>query len=138
MTPLHKEGLYWLILLAATAATYAVLAVFAGPIAAFGAFGFLGLSGFLPLLYRRRPEAVVMDERDQQIALRAQMAGYSVFWLAFTLGVMSLWAVLFWRKQEMVSIHTLPLIVMGGTAIFATARAVAILVQYRLQAGKEE
>ena len=54
MTPLYKEGLYSLILLAVTAVAYAVLVMFIGPVRACGAFGLLGLGGFLPLLYRKR------------------------------------------------------------------------------------
>jgi uncharacterized membrane protein len=133
MSPLYKEALCWLILLAVTAAAYAILAVFLGPVAATGAFGFLGLGGFFPLLYRKRGQAVVLDERDQQIAYRALVAGYSIFWLAFTLGIVGLWAVLFYGGQSMVSVHVLPNIVWGGMIVFMTARAVAIIVQYRLQ-----
>ena len=54
MTPLYKEGLYWLILLAVTALAYAVAAIFIGPIPAMGTFGLLGMAGLQPLLYRKR------------------------------------------------------------------------------------
>jgi hypothetical protein len=133
MTPLHKEGLYWLILLAITALVYGILVVLVGPVRAVGAFGLLGLGGFFALLYRKRPNAVVMDERDTQIGHTALIAGYSIFWLYFTLGVTGLWGVYFSRGQEMISVHVLPNIVWGGFVVFMTARAVAILVQYRLQ-----
>ena len=139
MPPLYKEGFYWLILLAVTAALYVLLMAFIGPIPAQGAFGLLGVAALQPLLYRKRKQAVLWDERDTQIAHRAVIAGYSVFWLAFTLGVMGLWAALFYGGRPMISVHVLPLIVLGGTVIFMTARAVAIIVQYRLQdATKEE
>ncbi len=75
MTPLYKEGLYWLILLAATALVYAILAMLIGPGRACGAFGLLGLAGFQPLLYRKRGQTVVMDERDTHIALRRTRRG---------------------------------------------------------------
>jgi hypothetical protein len=139
MPPLQKEAIYWLILLTVTALAYAVTAIFVGPIAASGTCGLLGLGGFLPLVYRKRPEAVVLDERDQQIAHRALIGGYSIFWLVFTLGVTGLWGVFFSRGQEMISVQVLPLIVWGGTILFFTARAVLIVVMYRLQdAGKGE
>jgi hypothetical protein len=139
MPPLYKEGLYWLVLLAATAIVYVALMVFIGPIKAAAAFGLLGLGGLQPLLYRKRSKEVLWDERDTQIAHRSLIAGYSIFWLAFTLGVMSIWASYFCRGYETISIHVLPNIVCGGTLVFFTARAVAIVVQYRLQdAGKGE
>ncbi len=139
MSPLYKEGLYWLILLAGTTLAYAVAAVFVGPVPAAGTFGLLGLGGLQPLLYRKRRQAVVWDERDTQISRNALIAGYSVFWLAFTLGVMSLWSVFFFGGQEMIPVHVLPSIVFGGTIIFVTTRSVAIVVQYHLQdSGKGE
>jgi uncharacterized membrane protein len=133
MTPLYKEGLFWLILLAVAAVAYVVLAMFIGPVRAMAASGLFGIAGLQPLLYRKRGQAVVWDERDTQIVYRATLAGYSVFWLVFTLGVMGLWFSFFSRGEEMVSVHVLPNIVLGGFIVFMTARAVAILVQYRLQ-----
>ena len=35
---------------------------------------------------------MILDERDTQIAYRAALAGYSIFWLFFTLGIVGLWA----------------------------------------------
>jgi len=137
MPPLYKEGLYWLLLLAVTTVTYGVLALFLGPVPAQGAFGLFGLAGLQPLLYRKRQRTVVWDERDTLINYRAVLAGYSVFWLVFTLGVMGLWAALLFRGQPTVSVHVLPGLVMVGCMVFMTTRAVAIVVQYRLQgAGK--
>lgn len=133
MPPLYKEGFYWLILLAVTTAVYVALMLFIGPIRAQAAFFLFGLSGFLPLVYRKRGQAVVLDERDTQIAHCALIAGYSVFWLAFTLGITGLWAVLYHGGHSTISIHVLPDIVGGGAIVFWTARAVAIVVQYRLQ-----
>ena len=133
MTPLYKEGLYWLILLAVTALAYAVAAIFIGPIPAMGTFGLLGVAGLQPLLYLKRRQAVIWDERDTQISRRAVIASYSVFWLAFTLGTMGVWGVFFFRGQETVTVDVLPLIVGGGYVIFMTTRAVAIVVQYHVQ-----
>ena len=139
MTPLHKEALCWLILLAATAALYGVLALFIGPVAACGAFGLFGLAGLLPLVYRKRGQTVVMDERDTQIALRALAAGYSVFWLLFVLVTMGIWSVFYYQGYSTVSVQVLPNLVFGGMIVFMTARALGIIISYRLQdAGKGE
>jgi hypothetical protein len=133
MPTLYKEGVYWLVLLAVTAASYVALMVFLGPIPATGAFGLLGLSGLQPLLYYKRSQTVVWDERDTQIAHRAVIAGYSIFWLAFTLGIMGLWGSYFYSGRETISVNVLPFLVMGGFLVFMTARAVAIVIQYRMQ-----
>jgi hypothetical protein len=133
MPTLYKEGVYWLVLLAGTVAVYVALMVFVGPIRATAAFGLLGVAGLQPLLYRKRSQAVVWDERDTQIAHRAVIAGYSIFWLAFTLGIMGLWGGYFYSGQETISVHVLPLLVLGGTFVFMTVRAIAIVIQYRLQ-----
>jgi hypothetical protein len=139
MPPLYQEGLYTLILLALTAVAYAIVAIFLGPILAQGVFGLLGLAGLLPLLYRKRGKAVVWDERDTLISYRALLAGYSVFWLVFVLGAMGMWAAVFYGGRSMISVHVLPVFVMGGGVVMATTRAVAIVVQYRVQgAGKGE
>jgi hypothetical protein len=140
MPPLYKEGVYWLVLLAATATAYLILAVFIGPIPAQGAFGLFGLAGLQPLLYRKQRKTVVWDERDTLINYRGIIAGYSVFWLVFTLGPMSVWAVVYlYGGRSMISVHILPSLVMAGFIVVMTARAIAIVVQYRLQsAGKGE
>jgi hypothetical protein len=133
MTPLYKEGLYWLILLAITAVIYGILAAFIGPTGACGAFGLLGIAGLQLLLYRKQGQMVLWDERDTQIARNALIGGYSVFWLFFTLGLMSIWAVEYYGGHKTISVHVLPIIVCGGMIVFATTRAIAIVVQYHLQ-----
>jgi hypothetical protein len=140
MPPLYKEAVFWLILLAVTTAltaiAYVVLMPLIGPIraqAAFGFFGLLGLGGFSPLFYRKRGRTVVLDERDEQIAKTALVAGYSVFWLFFVSANMGVWSVVYFGGHSTISVHVLPDIVFGGFVIFITTRAVAIVVQYRRQ-----
>jgi hypothetical protein len=139
MPPLYKEAFYWLVLLAFTAAAYLILMIFLGPIRAMGAFGFLGLAGLQPLLYRKGRQTVVWDERDTLVNYRAVLAGYSVFWLVFTLVPMSIWAVVYcYEGNSTISVHVLPLIVMVSSIVVWTTRAVAIVVQYHLQNASKE
>lgn len=140
MPPLYKEGVYWLVLLAVTAAAYVVLATVSGPVRAFAACGLFGLAGLQPLLYRKRGQKIVWDERDTLINQRAVIVAYSVFWLVFTFVPMGTWALTFYyAKQSQISVHLLPAFVMLGFVVMVTARAIAIVVQYRRQnAGKEE
>jgi hypothetical protein len=151
MPSLYKEGVFWLVLLAVTIIIYVALAVFIGPLTATAAFGLLGIAGLQPLLYWRRrtkgdspifadtkigtvpSQAVLWDERDTKIAHTALIAGYSIFWLAFTLGIMGIWGSYYLRGCETISVHVLPGIVFGGTLVFFTTRAITIVVQYRLQ-----
>ena len=141
MPPLYKEAVCWLVLvavtLALTATAYVILMPFVGPTRATGAFGFfglLGLAGFLPLLYRKRGRTVVLDERDEQIAKTALIVGYSVFWLFFVLAHMGLWAAVYsYGGHSTISVHVLPNLVCGGMLVWMTTRAIAIVVQYRLQ-----
>jgi hypothetical protein len=99
-----------------------------------------GLAGLQPLLYRKRGQKIVWDERDTLINQRAVIAAYAVFWLVFTFLPMGTWAVTFYyRGHSQISVHLLPGLVMLGFIVMVTARAVAIVVQYRRQnAGKEE
>ena len=135
MPPLYKEGVYWLILLGGNSRSLCDSGdLHRADSQRRGRFGLLGFAGLQPLLYRKRRQAVVWDERDTLINYRAVIAGYSVFWLAFTLGVMGLWAVVyFYGGRSTISVHVLPNIVMGGFIVVMTARAIAIVVQYRLQ-----
>jgi hypothetical protein len=140
MPPLYKEGLYWLILLVVVVAAYGILAIFLGPIPASGAFGLFGFAGFQPLLYRRRGKAVVWDERDTRIHSYANNVGFGAVWLVFTLATMGVWfAVYCYGGRSTISVHVLPNLLMICTIVVMTARAVAIVVQYRMQdAGKGE
>lgn len=73
------------------------------------------------------------DERDAQIAKNALIAGYSVFWLVFVSATMGLWAVVYFGGHSTISVHVLPNLAMGGMVVWMTVRAIAIVVQYRLQ-----
>ena len=114
---------YWLVLLAITAAAYVVLATVSGPVRAFAACGLFGLAGLQPLLYRKRGQKIVWDERDTLINQRAVIVAYSVFWLVFTFVPMGTWALTFYyAKQSQISVHLLPAFVMLGFVVMVTAR----------------
>ena len=138
MPPLYKEAFYWLVLLALATTAYLIVMIFLGPIRAMGAFGLLGFAGLTPLLYLKRRQKVVWDERDGAINYRAVLVGYSVVWLVFNLVPMGIWAARFcYQGLSTISVHVLPAIVMGCSIVVWTTRAIAIVVQYRWQnAGK--
>ncbi len=138
MTVQQRFAWFTLAVLAAGLVVYGILVPLIGPQHALAAFGVLGLWGLQPLFYRRRKREVVMDERDQLIALRAQIVGFWIFWECFVAACMILWAVLHYgRHQETVPADVLPLLVGGGFVVFFATNAVATLLQYRRSRGHE-
>ena len=106
---------------------YLVLLPFFGPVVATAAFAFYGINGFSGLI--GRGEAV--DERDKNIARRATLGGAMASYLAFIIGCMGTWFVVFaFQRQEQVWVHMLPTITMLGGIVFFFTRSVAILALY--------
>jgi len=113
--------------MAACVVGYLVLLPFFGPWAAAGAFGIYGINGFAGLIGRKeRP-----DERDKAIARHATLAGAMASYLAFIIGCMGTWFVVFaFRHEDQVYVHALGAITQLGAIVFFLARSVAILVFY--------
>jgi hypothetical protein len=100
-----------------------------GTTRAHGGLGLLGLLGFAPLFFRRG-SVVIEDEGDQMIRLRSGLIGFSIFWLAFVAGCMSLPALYGWDGYVPVSV------VLSGVwycfMVVVGVTAVATLVMYRV------
>jgi len=106
---------------------YLVLLPFFGPMVATGAFSIYGINGFAGLIGRKEHP----DERDKAIARHATLAGAMASYLAFIIGCMGTWFVVFaFRRQEQVWVHALGTITMFGAIVFFFTRSVAILVFY--------
>ena len=132
LTVQQKVAWYNLAVFGVTVAAYGALVPVLGAIAALGAVGICGLWGLTPLFYRRRKGEVVMDERDQLVNLRAQIAGLWIFWECFVAACMITWGVLrYWKGQNTVSVDVLPCMVFGGMIVFQVSHSIATLVQYR-------
>jgi hypothetical protein len=116
----------------AALALYGALIPLIGPIPALGAYGVLGLWGLVLLFYRRPKIGVLIDERDQLVNARAQVAGFWIFWEFFVVVCMITWAVLrYIYHRNTVSVEVIPLMVVGGMAVFVLSYSIAILFQYR-------
>ncbi len=116
----------------AALALYSVLVPLIGAIPALGAYGVLGLWGLGFFYYRRPKRGVLIDERDQLISIRAQVAGLYIFWEFFVAACMITWVVLrYFYHSDTVSVEVLPLMVVGGMAVFILSYSIAILFQYR-------
>ncbi len=106
---------------------YFVLLPLFGPVVALAAFAFYGINGFAGFIGRGEQ----VDERDKNIARRATLAGAMASYMAFIIGCMGTWFVVFaFRGEEQVWVHALGTITMLGGIVFFFTRSVAILVLY--------
>ena len=128
-----------------------VAAPFAG-LGALGASGLLGLWGLIPFLFRKKrdPAQVATDERDRMVLQKAALFGGMMSYLWFVLACMTVWFIHMYQDfirlyqdfgdfanfgQKTISIHVLPVIVMGGAIILMVVTAVAALILYGREAG---
>lgn len=112
---------------------FMALVPFIGPIPALGAFGLMGLTGFVPLLFRKRgdPTGVDVDERDRLIQRQATLGGAMFSYMVFVLGCMGLWFYYaMWQGQQVVSVHFFAGITAAGGIALYVVRSIAILVLY--------
>lgn len=130
----ERQAWYVLAVFGVALATYLAVACFLGfhPWV-LGVFGLFGLAGFAPLIGRRERLAgkVVMDERDTDIAIKASLAAYSVFWVCFVTVCMAP----FFTKgpHATLTIPTTlpPLLLTGGMALVFTVRSLVVIALYR-------
>ena len=106
---------------------YLVLLPLFGPYVAFSAFAIFAINGCAGSIGRNE----VVDERDKSIMRKATMAGAMASYMAFILGCMGTWVVVYaFQRQAQVDVHVLGRIVLfGGMAFYAT-RCVVILELY--------
>ena len=150
LAPLQKLAWFNLIVFAGAVALYALavpllawhfhrtLADAALP--SLGMFGLCGIWGFgSRFLYDRRRRATVkLDEREQFISQRASTIGMAIFWAAFVLSCMGVWAYFSYIfHQTTVPVGFFPLLVMLGWIVFMVTQSIAILVQYKRSAGDD-
>ncbi|HUT59302.1 MAG TPA: hypothetical protein VNA25_15745 [Phycisphaerae bacterium] len=123
----QKRAWLGVVTMSACVVGYFVLLPLFGPIVATAAFAFYGINGFAGLIGRKEKP----DERDKNIARRATLAGAMASYLAFIIGCMGTWFVVFaFKREEQVWVHVLGTITMLGAIVFFFTRSVAILVLY--------
>ncbi len=127
MNASQKEAWFSLAVVASVLVLVAVLLPFLGK-GSLGAFGFLGLLGLSPVFFRKRPGAVVIDERDTQIRLRSQFCAHLVFWLLFVLAAMTAPAVYGWNGS--VPVGLVMTSVFCGLIVITVVSSLATLIQY--------
>src|SRR4051794_27603950 len=85
MTSTQKHAWFNLAVITLCLLTVFTLVPVLGSVRAQGGFGLLGLLGFGYLFYRKKPGAVVIDERDALIRRRSWALASALFWVAFVL-----------------------------------------------------
>jgi len=95
-------------------------AILAGPV--------LWLLPFVLKKLGRRRKKIYTDERDLQISKNAAFVAQTVLWFYFVGACLVAW----WRvgPEGNVSVHVMPLVLVGGLAIFTLVQSVTAFVQY--------
>ena len=123
----QKRAWLGVVTMSACVVGYFVLLPLFGPAVATAAFAIYGINGFAGRIGRNEE----VDERDKSIARRATLGGAMASYMAFIIGCMGTWFVVFaFQRQEQVLVHVLPTITMLGGIVFYFVRSVAILVLY--------
>ena len=130
----REQKMSWLMIwsFAAGLAAFAVLALVTGQVwPSLSGFSIIGVSGFGPIIFRKpKGDVVEVDERDKTIGRKATLAGAMISYEVFILTCMVTWIVYRARGEEIISVHTLPLIAgAGGIACFVS-RSIVLLILY--------
>jgi hypothetical protein len=98
---------------------------------ALGGFGFIGICGIMglsPLIYKKQPGKVSLDERDLLIHRKASLGAYSIFWLLFVLAAMIPFFIL--GHTGTISVKYLPAMVGGGMITVTLVQSIVTLEEY--------
>jgi len=77
---------------------------------------------------RKRKGTTEFDERDQLILIRATLAAYVVLWLYFIVACIYAW--LSAAPERSISVNVMPMVIVGGIAVFLIVQSIATLIQY--------
>lgn len=130
----EKQAWFTLAIFAITLVLYGSLVSVVGfRMFALSAFGFSGFAAFAALIGRRERKAgrVVMDERDEEIARMATLAGYSGFWLVFVATLMAPFFVLGPNGVVNIPVGLLCMLPILAMIIVWTVRSLAVVIAYR-------
>ena len=97
--------------------------------------GLLWLFLFFLNKNRKGKRKTEFDERDQLILIRATLAAYVVLWLYFIAACIYAW--LSASPKHTISVNVMPMVIVGGIAVFLVAQSIATLIQYG-RSGKGE
>jgi len=76
----------------------------------------------------RKPKKIQLDERDLLIHKNSVVAAHVVLWVYFLIACLAAWRLV--GPQGTVSVNVMPLVLVGGVAIFLLVEYVAAFIQY--------
>lgn len=131
MSDSEKWAWWTLGVVALTIAAYGAFFAFLGhgPATA-SVFALLALTA-LPAFSRRQFQGPSFDEREREIAGKAQMAGFSAFWLAFVGVIVAIGFVRGWSGTLTLPVWTLSEIICWAWILVMSVQSVTTIVLYR-------
>lgn len=130
MTAIQRHAVFSLIVIGISVVLFALGLVGGLATKASGMLGLLGFLGFAPLFYRKRPSgAVVVDERDGAIILRANAIAFSVLWLGLVAAGMTTYFVR--GDAGTVPVRALPVAIYLAWALYESVRSITVLARTR-------
>lgn len=133
----REQKVAWFVVINVTIAiiisltAFVILYVKVGTPKAFAAFAFLGIcgiSGLSPLMFKKDKGAVVRDERDKTISLKAAWAGFGSSYLFVGLACMLPFSIM--GPNATIQVRWLPYIFMGACLTSFYVRSITLLVLY--------
>jgi Na+/H+ antiporter NhaC len=116
---------------ALTVAAYGAFLAFLGHVpASASVFALLALTS-LPAFSRRHFQGPSFDEREREIASKAQMAGFRAFWLAFVGVIVAMGFVRGWSGTLTLPVWTLSEIICWAFVLVMSVQSVTTIVLYR-------
>ena len=123
-----KHAWFDLIVAVGAVIAYLVLLMLFGPTRAFAALAVMSLSALGPLFYRRpKPGAVIADERDGLIHLRAMSIAWAALWLFLVAFCMLTWQF----SGDTIPAERFPQMLAIAWVVVQVSRSLAVVVQYR-------
>jgi len=137
MNVLEKQAWYTLTVIIITTLLYFTIVAHVGfqpgTVSVFALFAFVALT--IRIGHKERKAGkIIEDERDREIARKATVAGYSVFWMFFVAGAMTPFFI--YGPYERISIATpnLGILVVIAMGLIFFVRSLAIVILYRKDA----
>jgi hypothetical protein len=75
-----------------------------------------------------KPKKVQLDERDLLIHKNCVVAAHVVLWLYFLVACLAVWRLV--GPQGTISVNVMPLVLVGGAAVFLLVEYLAAFIQY--------
>ncbi|MCK5226226.1 MAG: hypothetical protein KAQ89_05870 [Planctomycetes bacterium] len=97
-------------------------------LAGLGFMGIAGIGGLAQLFFKKDPEKVEYDERDQYIQSRAALAGFATAYLV--VGIATIGPFIILGPNEPITTNWLPLIFVAAGITHFYVWSIAILAQY--------